>query len=89
MDCYREPPISSLFLQVEGTVELITGTGRATIPEVWMLLTHFLLLHTTVALADDATNDSNPNIVITFTDDQGYADLSCFGGKHVSTSRID
>ena len=30
-----------------------------------------------------------PNIVLIFTDDQGYGDLSCFGGKHVSTPRID
>jgi len=30
-----------------------------------------------------------PNFIIIFTDDQGYADLSCFGGKHVSTPRID
>lgn len=33
--------------------------------------------------------DRPPNFVIVFTDDQGYADLSCFGGKHVSTPRID
>jgi arylsulfatase A-like enzyme len=30
-----------------------------------------------------------PNFVIIFTDDQGYGDLSCFGGRHVSTPRID
>ena len=30
-----------------------------------------------------------PNFVIIFTDDQGYGDLSCFGGKHVDTPRID
>ena len=30
-----------------------------------------------------------PNFVIIFTDDQGYADLGCFGGDHVSTPRID
>jgi len=30
-----------------------------------------------------------PNLVIIFTDDQGYADLSCFGGKHVYTPNID
>ena len=30
-----------------------------------------------------------PNFVIIFTDDQGYADLGCFGGTHVSTPRID
>ena len=37
------------------------------------------------ALADT----KRPNFVVIFTDDQGYADLSCFGGKHVSTPRID
>ena len=30
-----------------------------------------------------------PNFVVIFTDDQGYADLSCFGGQHVSTPWID
>lgn len=30
-----------------------------------------------------------PNFVVIFTDDQGYGDLSCFGGEHVSTPRID
>ena len=30
-----------------------------------------------------------PNFVIIFTDDQGYGDLSCFGGEHVNTPRID
>jgi arylsulfatase A len=30
-----------------------------------------------------------PNFVVIFTDDQGYADLSCYGGKHVNTPRID
>lgn len=30
-----------------------------------------------------------PNLVIIFTDDQGYGDLSCYGGKHVYTPNID
>lgn len=30
-----------------------------------------------------------PNFVVIFTDDQGYGDLSCFGGEHVDTPRID
>lgn len=30
-----------------------------------------------------------PNFVLIFTDDQGYGDLGCFGGEHVSTPRID
>ena len=32
---------------------------------------------------------AKPNFVVIFTDDHGYGDLSCFGGKHVSTPRID
>lgn len=30
-----------------------------------------------------------PNLVVILTDDQGYGDLSCFGGQHVATPRID
>ncbi|MDP4793566.1 MAG: sulfatase-like hydrolase/transferase, partial [Verrucomicrobiales bacterium] len=36
-----------------------------------------------------ATAAEKPNLIIIFTDDQGYADLSCFGGKHVYTPNID
>lgn len=32
---------------------------------------------------------AKPNFVVIFTDDQGYGDLSCFGGEHVNTPRID
>ena len=45
------------------------------------------LLLTGCCFAAGTTN--KPNFVIIFTDDQGYGDLSCFGGKHVSTPRID
>lgn len=34
-------------------------------------------------------NNDRPNLVIIFTDDQGYADLGCFGGDHVYTPNID
>ncbi len=30
-----------------------------------------------------------PNIVIIFTDDQGYQDLGCFGAKGFTTPNID
>ncbi len=32
---------------------------------------------------------AKPNFVLIFTDDQGYGDLSCFGGEHVYTPNID
>ncbi len=41
------------------------------------------------ALSIQASAETKPNLVIIFTDDQGYADLSCFGGKHVMTPNID
>ena len=31
------------------------------------------------------TQAARPNFVVIFTDDQGYGDLGCFGGKHVNT----
>jgi arylsulfatase A-like enzyme len=39
--------------------------------------------------AKPQNNARPPNIVVIFTDDQGYADLSCFGDTHVNTPRID
>tara|TARA_R110002096_G_scaffold432198_1_gene648492 strand:+ start:3172 stop:4587 length:1416 start_codon:yes stop_codon:yes gene_type:complete len=40
-------------------------------------------------LAWAEARDGRPNFVIIFTDDQGYHDLSCFGGTHVYTPNID
>lgn len=33
--------------------------------------------------------ENKPNFILIFTDDQGYGDLSCFGGEHVYTPNID
>ncbi len=35
------------------------------------------------------TKSERPNILVIFTDDQGYGDLSCFGSKEIRTPRID
>src|SRR5262245_48261051 len=42
-----------------------------------------------VAPADAGAARRLPNFVIVFTDDQGYGDLGCYGGKHVRTPNID
>jgi len=42
-------------------------------------------LWTQIVLAEAA----KPNFVIIYTDDQGYADLGCFGGTHVETPHLD
>ena len=55
---------------------------------VWILAICILTLFG----CSDRTNLADakrPNFVIIFTDDQGYADLSCYGGTHVNTPRID
>ena len=46
-----------------------------------------VLVATPVALAQDAP--LRPNILIIFTDDQGYADLGCFGSTTHKTPRMD
>ena len=49
-----------------------------------LLIFLFVFGHSAWSLAEPP-----PNFVIIFTDDQGYGDLSCYGGEHVDTPRID
>jgi arylsulfatase len=56
------------------------------------LLPRFLrLLPAVLALASGAAIAAapRPNIVVIFTDDQGYEDLGCFGSKTIKTPHID
>lgn len=48
-----------------------------------------LSVFTGMGLAHAEADKVRPNFVIIFTDDQGYADLSCFDGSHVYTPNID
>lgn len=55
---------------------------------------YFTFIVAIVTLALPATKylyaiDERPNILIIFTDDQGYADLGCFGSKTNKTPRMD
>ena len=40
-------------------------------------------------ISSAATEGDKPNILIIFTDDQGYGDLSCFGNKKNKTPELD
>ena len=48
-----------------------------------------VLLVLSLSLVVPAYAERTPNIVIVFTDDQGYGDLSCFGSKDIPTPHID
>lgn len=39
--------------------------------------------------AASQTRSSKPNIILIYTDDLGYGDLSCYGAKEVQTTHID
>lgn len=49
----------------------------------------YLLFVVCLGLTQSLAVAEQPNFIIIFTDDQGYGDLGCFGGEHVSTPRID
>ncbi|MGJ8697454.1 MAG: sulfatase family protein [Verrucomicrobiaceae bacterium] len=42
-----------------------------------------------IALALSASAANQPNIILIFTDDQGYEDLGCFGSRTIKTPRLD
>lgn len=50
-----------------------------------------LALATTAAIVPSAAEAApkKPNVIIIFTDDQGYQDLGCFGSPDIKTPRID
>src|SRR5882672_1207358 len=54
-------------------------------PRLCLVLLVFLSLLVRLLVAADRP----PNIIIFLTDDQGYADLTCFGGQGLQTPNFD
>ena len=60
---------------------------RRPFPNFFPLLLILTLCNSLLGAAE--VTRSRPNFIIIFTDDQGYADLSCFGSKDIHTPNID
>ena len=65
------------------TVLFAFGVHRLHLCFAWMSLLSSLLASSAVEAAD------KPNILIIFTDDQGYADIGCYGNSKNKTPRLD
>lgn len=54
-----------------------------------LVLAVLLLLAARIPAQAQAVAPPRPNLVVVFTDDQGYGDLGCFGSETIATPRID
>jgi arylsulfatase A-like enzyme len=54
-----------------------------------LMLKIFITVTALLGLSNAVLAEQKPNIVVIFTDDQGYADLGCFGSKENQTPALD
>ena len=55
----------------------------------WITLVMTIIILGSINGCDSAISERLPNIIIILTDDQGYADLGCYGARGFSTPNID
>ena len=53
------------------------------------IIVSLLLISLTSCNKTEAPKEQPPNVVIIFTDDQGYEDLGCFGSPDIRTPHLD
>jgi arylsulfatase len=58
-------------------------------PAIGLLLILGLSFSSDLATACQSESERPPNFVVIFTDDQGYADVGCFGSPDIRTPRLD
>lgn len=66
------------------TNQLQPTRKNATTLQIFVCVVAALSFSTSVADAND-----KPNIIVIFTDDQGYNDLGCFGSQTIKTPHLD
>lgn len=66
---------------------MMTPTNR--IPAAVRLIASFVFAAVCVITGTVSKASEKPNILIIFTDDQGYADLACYGNEKNKTPRLD
>ena len=54
-----------------------------------LLISLYLFLSFSCNYEVEKETSRPPNVVIVFTDDQGYQDLSCFGSPNIITPNLD
>ena len=64
------------------------GIGGARVCLVVLPMKQFVLPFALLFLCRSLFGEK-PNVVIVFTDDQGYGDLACYGSKTNKTPRLD
>ena len=62
----------------------MSNRNRLLLPALLLSVGILAVVSPATALAND-----KPNMVIVFTDDQGYGDLGCYGSQTIRTPRID